>query len=71
MFFYLIVLEFEYLEAFWESSLGCFSFKEVINYSLVRVSLLDISIFKVNDGVAVLECFSSYTICENYFFLAV
>jgi hypothetical protein len=47
------------------------SFKEVVDDPLVRVSLFDITIFEIDNCIAILESFSPDTVGKNDLFLTV
>jgi len=70
MLFNLHVLEFEHLKAIWESSLSCLGFSKIIYDLWIWEGLFDIVIVEVDNCIAVWECFSSYPIAEDDFFLA-
>ena len=65
MFFDLVVSKLKHLQSNDKSSLGSFCLCKVVCDFLVRESLLDVLIVKVNDGVAVRETFTFYAIIEN------
>jgi hypothetical protein len=67
----LAIGEFEHLESVIESGLGGLSFREIIDYFLVREGLLDILIIKIYDGVAVRERFTLNTVVKNDLFLTI
>jgi hypothetical protein len=69
--FYLLVCECEYLKALFQGRLSGLCFAEVVHYSLVRISLLHVSVVEVDDRVPVLERLSSDFVGENHLFLAV
>lgn len=71
MFLYLIIGEFEYLQAIRECSLSGLSLSEVVYYFLVWEGLLNIVISKVYYRVACGPDFPPHTITKDYFFLAI
>lgn len=71
MFFNLIVGELEDLKTFRQCCLGSLSLKEVIDNSLVRICLLHVSIFEIDDSISIQECFSTNTIRKNHFFFTI
>ena len=70
MLLYLHVLEFEYLEAIWESGLSCLGLSEIIDNLGVWESLFDIVIVEVDNGIPIWESLPSDAVAKYYFFLA-
>ena len=71
MLFHLIVRKLEDLQAFRESALSGLSFKEVVDDSLVRISLFDVTIFEIDNCIAILESLSPHSVGKNDLFLSV
>jgi len=67
----LIVCKFEYLQAIREGSLCGLGLCKIVDDLLVWVSLLDIIIIEVNNGVPIWEYFPLNAIIKDYLFFAV
>ena len=67
----LTIRKFEDLQSIRECCLGSLSFSKIINDLLVRICLLNIIIIKINNSIAIRECFPSNSIWKNYFLFAI
>ena len=71
MLLYLLVREFEDLEAICVGRLGGLGLSEVVNDLLIRECLLDVAVVEVDDCVTIWEGLSAHSIAEDDFLLAV
>ena len=71
MFLNLIVLELKHLQTIWESRLRGLSISKVVDYSLIRVSLLDVVVVEVHDCVPIREHLSLHPVVEDHLLLAI
>ena len=71
MFLNLIVLELKHLQTIWESRLRGLSISKVVDYSLIRVSLLDVVVVEVHDCVPIGEHLSLHPVVEDHLLLPI
>jgi hypothetical protein len=71
MFLNLVISKLEHLESIRESALSSLSFGKIINYSLIMVSLFDIVIVEVDNGIAIREYFSLNSIVKDHLLLPI
>ena len=67
----LIICKFEHLKSIWESRLSGLGFSKVVYNFLIRISLLNITVVEIDNGISIREHFPLYTIVENNFLLSV
>jgi len=71
MLLYLLVREFEYLQAVCVGGLRCLGLSKVVNDLLIRECLLDVAVVEVDDCVTIGEGLSAHSIAEDDFLLSV
>jgi len=69
--FNLLICKFENLKAIRKCSLSCLGLAEVIDDSLIGVGLLDVTVVKVDNSIAVCEGFTTHFVTEDDFFLSI